>query len=209
MKILITAGPTCEDIDPVRFISNRSSGRTGYAIAAEAARRDHEVVLVSGPTSLEPPPSVRIVNVRSAADMLAACLQEFDNCGAAVFVAAVCDYKPVDYSPAKITKGADDLLLPLTRTDDIAERLGQAKTNQFLVGFALETDDGHAAAERKLRSKNWNAVVLNHPDTFGGEHIGVELLARDASWDNLGQVTKAAFASKLLDAIERHPQTGS
>ena len=209
MKILVTAGPTCEDIDPVRFITNRSSGRMGYAIAAEAARRDHEVVLVSGPTSLAPPADVRTVNVRSAADMLAACVQEFEGCGAAVFVAAVCDYRPVDYSSAKITKGAEGIPPPLTRTDDIAERLGQIKTDQFLVGFALETDDGHAAAERKLRSKNWDAVALNHPETFGDEDIRVELLVGGAPWDDLGQVTKVAFASKLLDVIEGQAGIGS
>ncbi|HDZ20604.1 hypothetical protein LCGC14_0312350 [marine sediment metagenome] len=203
MKILITAGPTCEDIDPIRFLTNRSSGRLGYAIAAEAARRGHNVVLVSGPTNLDPPPEVRTVNVRSAADMLAASVKAFGDCRVAVLVAAVADFKPAEYSPAKIKKDGAELVLRLVATDDVAKRLGEMKTDQFIVGFALETGDGRDAAHTKRRDKNMDAIVLNDPKTLGADEISAEILADAAPWDGARQMSKAEFAVRVLDFIER------
>jgi len=205
MRILVTAGPTCEDLDPVRFLTNRSSGRMGYAVAAEAAARGHETILVSGPTALDPPEGTRLVPVRSAADMLDACLAEFDACDAAVLVAAVADYRPAETSPHKLKKSDDDLVLRLARTEDIAKRLGQSKTRQVLVGFALESEDGRANALRKLEAKNLDAIVLNAPDTFASDRIRAEILQRDGSWGDVLHVTKSELAARLLDFIEGCP----
>jgi phosphopantothenoylcysteine decarboxylase/phosphopantothenate--cysteine ligase len=201
MRILVTAGPTCEDLDPVRYLTNRSSGRMGYAVAAEAAARGHETMLVSGPTALEPPPGARLVPVRSAADMLEACLAEFDSCDAAVLAAAVADYRPSEVSPDKIRKDGD-LVLRLTRTEDIARRLGERKARQVLVGFALESGEGHANAQRKLESKNLDAIVLNHPDTFSSESICAEVLERGGAWGEPQRLSKEGLAQVVLDFIE-------
>jgi len=202
VRILVTAGPTCEDIDPVRYITSRSSGRMGYALAAEAVRRGHEVVLVSGPTALEPPAGVECVPVRSAADMLEACLERFGACDAAILVAAVADYRPAECSPEKIKKDDGDLVLRLARTEDIAKRLGTLKTRQVLVGFALESDQGRANAERKLAAKNLDAIVLNHPDTFGADTIQAEILVRGEPWGQPERLSKRDLAARVLGLVE-------
>jgi len=203
MRILVTAGPTCEDIDPVRYLTNRSSGRMGYAAAAEAARRGHHVVLVSGPTSLDPPEGVRLVPVRSAADMLEACLKEFPDCEAAILVAAVADYRPAEVSSEKIKKGDGELVLRLARTEDIAQRLGAIKGPRVIIGFALESGEGHENARRKLESKNLDAVVLNHPDTFGSDTIHAQILVRGGPWGAPSRLSKPALAALVLDLLER------
>ena len=203
MRILVTAGPTCEDIDPVRTLTNRSSGRMGYAVAAEAARRGHQVVLVSGPTALDPPAGVELVAARSAADMLAACLARFEDCDAAVLVAAVADYRPATYSSQKLKKTDGDLVLRLARTDDIAQRLGQLKARQVLVGFALESGHGRASAERKLHDKNLDAIVLNHPDTLGTGTIEAEILLRGEPWRRPERLAKPDLAARVLDLVEQ------
>ena len=202
MRILVTAGPTCEDIDPVRYLTNRSSGKMGYAVAEAAARRGHEVVLVSGPTALSPPLGVEFVSVRSAAEMLEACLGEFPRCQAAVLAAAVADYRPASPSPVKIEKGEGPLVLRLERTEDIARRLGETKGERFVVGFALESGRGRGNAERKLAEKNFDAIVLNHPETFGSERIRAEILTRESGWSKPLDLTKAELASRILDLIE-------
>ena len=202
MRILITAGPTCEDIDPIRYLTNRSSGRTGYAIAAEAATRGHDVTLVSGPTDLPPPAGVDFVAVRSAADMLNACVGRFDACQAAALTAAVADFRPAQPSDTKIKKSDEELLLRLVRTPDIAAQLGRSKADRFIVGFAMESDAGHAAAEAKLKAKSWDAAVLNHPDTFGAGDIHAEVLVCGGDWSDWGRLTKEQFAAVLLDLIE-------
>ncbi|MHC4562708.1 MAG: phosphopantothenoylcysteine decarboxylase domain-containing protein [Planctomycetota bacterium] len=202
MKILITAGPTCEDIDPVRYLTNRSSGKLGYAITAEAARRGHDVVLVSGPTHLDPPTDVRVIEVRSADDMLAACLKEFDSAEAAILVAAVADYRPVEFSPSKIKKDEDGPVLHLTRTPDVAKRLGELKAGQFIVGFAMESDDAPANAENKRRDKNMDAIIVNDPDTFDSDYITAEILTDNPPWAGPRNMIKSEFATALVDFIE-------
>lgn len=213
LKILVTAGPTCEDLDPVRFLTNRSSGRMGYALAGEASARGHEVVLVSGPVHLEPPSGVRVARVRTAAEMLEACEAEFAGCQAALLAAAVADYRPVRTSSHKIKKSQNSFMLELTRTEDIARRLGQRKGNRVIVGFALESAASRVNAERKLADKNFDAIVLNGPETFGAGRIRAELLlARDIKrahgWQTLGTMTKAELASLILDLVESRVPDG-
>ena len=163
-NILITAGPTREKIDPVRFVSNYSTGRMGYAIAECLASRGAQVVLVSGPVGLKPVnKNIRLIQVESAAQMYKACVEEFPHCHAAIMSAAVADYTPKAAAPEKIKKnGEKEFTLTLVPTPDIAAELGKTKgANQVLVGFALETENEALNAQKKLESKNFDFIVLN------------------------------------------------
>jgi len=161
-KVLVTAGPTYEAIDPVRFIGNRSSGKMGVAIAEACANRGAQVELVLGPSKLSVShPYINCMRVQSAEEMYQASIAVFDSCDAAVMAAAVADYTPKTVSDIKIKKKEGDLNIPLERTKDIAGYLGSVKENQILVGFALETNDEIANANRKLQKKNLDFIVLN------------------------------------------------
>lgn len=161
-RIMITAGPTYERIDPVRFIGNYSSGKMGFALAEECARRGADVTLIAGPVALEAARGIRRINVESCDEMYGAAVSEFAACDAAILCAAVADFCPVEAADTKIKRGADDLLVRLRPTHDIAAELGRMKRpGQRLVGFALETDDEQANAMRKLERKNLDFIVLN------------------------------------------------
>lgn len=160
---LVTAGPTYEALDPVRFIGNHSSGKMGFAIAEALAREGADVHLVTGPTREHTGhPGINVKQVTSASEMLTACAGLFPETDIAVFAAAVADYKPAEVAPQKIKKKGEDLSIVLTRTDDIAATLGKRKTNgQITVGFALETENEEQNALRKLKDKNFDLIVLN------------------------------------------------
>ena len=161
-RILITAGPTYEKIDPVRFIGNYSSGKMGFALAAECARRGAEVTLVAGPVSLSTPAGVSRIDVESCEQMYEASTQAFPHMDAAILCAAVADFRPETAAEQKIKREKDDLVLRLQPTHDIAQQLGQLKTDrQVLVGFALETNDEELNAKKKLAKKNLDFIVLN------------------------------------------------
>ena len=161
-KVLITAGPTYEQIDPVRFIGNYSSGKMGVAIAEEMQKRGAEVTLVLGPSTIQVNGGIKLVKVKSAEEMLNACEKIFASSDIAIMSAAVADYTPVNTAKEKIKKTENDLLVPLTKTKDILKTLGGLKTgNQFLVGFALETNNETAYALQKLQTKNADMIVLN------------------------------------------------
>ena len=161
-KILITAGPTYEPIDPVRYIGNHSSGKMGYAIANEAASQGAEVVLVSGPTDEIPiHPAIKLVRTNTSDEMLEACLQNFNDCNILVMAAAVADYKPKNLNKNKIKKSENTSSIELVKTVDILQQLGEKKSNQLLVGFSLETENELANAKTKLQKKNLDAIVLN------------------------------------------------
>lgn len=161
-KVLITAGPTYEAIDPVRFIGNHSSGKMGYALAEAAAKNGAEVTLISGPTALQTElEEIKVIRVVSAEEMYTAAKSYFEQADIVIAAAAVADYKPVTAAGQKIKKKEDHLVLELEKTKDILAALGAAKKTQFLVGFALETDDGEASASEKLRKKNLDFIVLN------------------------------------------------
>ena len=161
-KILITAGPTYEPIDPVRYIGNYSSGKMGYAIANEAASRGAEVVLVSGPSDEIPiHPAIKLVRAYTTDEMLEACLQDFNDCNILVMAAAVADFKPKNLMKNKIKKSKKTSSVELVKTVDILQQLGEKKSNQFIVGFSLETENGLANAKTKLQKKNLDAIVLN------------------------------------------------
>jgi phosphopantothenoylcysteine decarboxylase/phosphopantothenate--cysteine ligase len=208
-RVLVTAGPTLEDLDPVRFIGNRSSGRMGFALAAEAARRGASVVLVSGPTALAPPPTVDVVHVRSAGDMHAAVTARADSVDAVIMAAAVADYAPAAGQAAhKIEKGGA-LTLALERTADILADLGARRgdaTRPVLVGFAAQTGDPVGPARRKLQQKRVDLIVANDV-TAPGAGFDVEtnqvVLVSHETAEPLPLMAKAAVASAVLDRVER------
>lgn len=162
-RVLITAGPTYEKIDPVRFIGNYSSGKMAYALAGECARRGAEVCLISGPVQLETPAgNIQRIDIESADEMFEACMKEFPTCDAGILCAAVADFKPICVADQKIKRGAEDLCIQLTPNQDIAAALGRIKTaEQKLIGFALETHNQMSNAQNKLQKKNLDAIVLN------------------------------------------------
>jgi len=162
VRVLVTAGPTREPIDPVRYISNRSSGKMGYAIAEAALDAGHEVILISGPVNLAPPDEATFVRVSTSDEMFDAVHRHADKCDVCVMCAAVADYKPAKVSTAKIKKHREKVSLELIPTRDVLDSLGHWQDRQFLVvGFAAETSDVEENAERKLREKNCDIVVAN------------------------------------------------
>ena len=204
-RLIVTAGATIEAIDPVRFISNHSSGKMGYAIAGELAARGAAVTLVTGRTSLPTPAGVERVDVLSAAEMYEAAVGAFDASDGAVMCAAVADYTPAHVSDTKIKKGDGGLTIELRRTRDIAAELGARKGGRVLVGFALETDDEEAHAEAKLTKKNFDFIVLNSlrdPDAgFRGDTNKVTLIDR-AGREELPLMSKREVAARIADKLE-------
>lgn len=204
-KVLVSAGPTIAPIDPVRYITNRSTGKMGYAIAKEARDRGAEVILVSGPTNLEPPKNVKIINIKTNEEMKKEILQNFKWADIVIKSAAVADYKPKEYSKEKIKKGEGDLNICLTRDNDILKFLGEIKTHQVLVGFAAESDNVLENAERKLKNKNLDFIVANDitsSDTgFGSEDNKVVILSRNNEKLELEKMSKKKVASNIFDMI--------
>lgn len=204
--ILITAGPTYERIDPVRFIGNFSSGKMGFSIAEECRRRGAEVTLVAGPTALQCDAAIRRVNVESAQEMYEACLPAFDTADAAILSAAVADFTPEQKAESKIKREADDLVLRLRPTHDIAKALGQRKRpGQRLVCFALETNDEEANARGKLERKNADFVVLNSTripgTTFNADDNQIAVVTREGV-RSYPKKSKQEVASDIIDVLQ-------
>lgn len=206
-RFVVTAGATIEAIDPVRYLTNHSSGKMGYAIAGELARRGAEVTLVSGRTALDTPVGVQRVDVLSAAEMYEATTAAFAEADGAVMCAAVADYTPAEVADRKLQKGDGEMTLVLKRTRDIAAALGAAKGNRLLVGFALETHDEQAHAEAKLTKKNFDFIVLNSLRDAGagfrGDTNKVTFIDR-AGREDLPLMSKAEVAERIADKIEKH-----
>ena len=205
LKVLVTAGPTQEPVDPVRYITNHSSGKMGYAIARAASRRGAEVTLVTGPSAEKTPEFVRVVPVKTARDMFEAvtgCAEEQD---VIIKAAAVADYRPSHVSDSKMKKKDGELTLELERTDDILAFLGEHKRQgQFLCGFAMETEDLLENARKKLEKKHLDMIVANSLRVegagFGGDTNVVTLITGDEEV-RLGKMTKDETASEILDKI--------
>ncbi len=202
LKVLVTAGPTIEDLDPVRYISNRSSGKMGYAIAQAALQRGAEVYLVSGPSELSPPSGVTFIPVRSAAEMKDAVLGLYPKMDMVFKAAAVADYRPAECSGQKIKKGKESLVLSLAPTEDILAILGREKKRQILVGFAAETEDVVKHAREKMQRKNLDMIVANDvsTDVFGSDSSSVYLLRPDGETLTIGRQSKLSIAGKILDS---------
>ncbi len=203
--VLVTAGPTVEDIDPVRFVSNRSSGRMGYRLAEAARDRGAKVVLVSGPTSLPAPAGVELVAVRSAGEMAAAVEKQAGPATLVVMAAAVSDYRPARASRAKLKKTEGGTTLELVRTPDILRGLGQRKGGRLLVGFAAETDHLLENARKKLAAKNLDLIVANDVTRegagFGGETNAAVLIDREGKSVEVPLVSKRELADRILDRV--------
>ncbi|MFB6279849.1 MAG: bifunctional phosphopantothenoylcysteine decarboxylase/phosphopantothenate--cysteine ligase CoaBC [Salinibacter sp.] len=204
--VLVTAGPTQEPLDPVRVLTNPSTGTMGYALAEAAAQRGASVTLVTGPTTLSPPSAVEVIEVQTAADMNEAVQARREDAEFVFMAAAVADYTPVDPSSSKRKKDEEDLVLHLRRTPDILKTLGAHKRpDQVLVGFALETDDALENARRKLNEKNLDWIAVNNPTEdgagFGASTNRVTLLPRDGAPEELPLMPKADVAEALLDRI--------
>lgn len=204
MRILITAGPTREYLDDVRYLSNASSGRMGYALAAEAIRLNHQVVLVTGPVDLPPPEGCEVIAVQTTEEMQQACESAFARCDGVIAAAAVCDYKPLNRVSGKIAKTGGPITIEMIETDDVLAGLGQKKGSCWIVGFALEATNSRENALQKLRAKNCDVVVLNSPAAIGSLSNSVELI--DACGDVIENWTgpKSEVARNLIAWIERN-----
>ena len=206
MRILITAGPTREAIDPVRFISNRSSGKMGYALARVAARRGHVVTLISGPVALPPPPKVRFVAVMTADEMLAAVKRYLFQCDALIMAAAVADWQPRRVKAQKIKKITGPRVLRLKPTPDILKTLRSKKGRRIFIGFAAETERMLAGARRKLAEKGLDLIVANdvsRPDAgFEVDTNRVTLMEASGGMHTLPLMTKMKVAARILDWLE-------
>jgi phosphopantothenoylcysteine decarboxylase/phosphopantothenate--cysteine ligase len=205
-KVLVSAGPTREAIDPVRFISNHSSGKMGYAIAVEFANRGAEVTLVSGPVNVSVShPLIKILPVESAGEMFRACMKEFQNCDMAVMTAAVADFTPEHTSSSKIKKNGTDMQMKLKPTLDILAEMGKKKKKQVLVGFALETNNGIENAMKKLLSKNLDYMVLNSLSeknkVFNSDFNEVSILAPGKKAVQYASKPKQQVAADIVDYI--------
>ena len=207
LKILVTAAGTREPIDPVRFVGNRSSGKMGYAVAQAAAERGADVVLVSGPSSLNPPPNVEIVNVETTREMMDAVLAKYAEMDIVIKAAAVADYCPHEVAEQKIKKATDDALtIVLDKNPDILKKLGELKTKQFLVGFAAETQNLLANATEKIKKKNLDMIVANDVTMAGAgfnyDTNVVKFLFPDGEVKNLEKMSKLEVAQVLLDEVK-------
>ena len=206
-KIIITAGPTIESLDPVRYLTNRSSGKMGYAIAKVAAARGAEVTLVSGKTSLKPSSNIKkVINITSAEDMYQAVISNLDENDVVIKSAAVADYKPKEYSDKKIKKKDGDLVIELDRNKDIAYEIGKIKKDKILVGFAAETNDLIENAKGKIAKKNMDFIVANNLKEsgagFGTDTNVVSIIEKDGSMTKYPMMTKEEVASVILDKIK-------
>ena len=209
MNYLITAGPTREFIDDIRYVSNLSSGRMGYALAGAALAAGHRVVLVSGPTALAAPPGAVVVPVVSALQMRDAVLTHAAESDIIVMCAAVADYRPARRIAGKMKKGPDEVSLTLVKNPDILAELGRMKKENafgrkaFIVGFALEAENALANARGKLEAKNSDMIVLNLPDAIGAERSEVQVLTRTGETKKIGPAPKAAIAAELVELIDK------
>jgi len=206
--VIVTAGPTCEDLDPVRYLTNRSSGKMGYALATAAARRGAHVILISGPTRLDPPPGVEFISVRSAEQMHRAVLEQLPQATVVIMAAAVADFRPVNVHPAKIKRDGGRLALELESTPDIladSARAGRGPQGRILVGFAAETDHVAEHARAKLESKQADLIVANDVTAEGAgfDHDTnvITLYSRDGSESAYPRMPKAEAAQRILDRV--------
>ena len=204
-RILVTAGPTFETIDPVRFIGNRSSGKMGYALARMAIRRGADVTLISGPSSLKPPRGVRFISVESAAEMRKAVMTNLKDATTAIMAAAVGDYTPVKAASSKMKKGKEPLSLELEKTLDILLEIGKKKGKRLLIGFAAETENLMANAKKKLKEKNLDLIVANNVKEpgagFGVDTNIVTIIDKKGNIEELPKMSKEEVAWRVLDWV--------
>jgi len=204
-RIVVTAGPTYEAIDPVRFIGNRSSGKMGYALAKMAVRRGAEVTLISGPSSLLPPRGIRFISVESAEEMRKAVTVNLKDATIVIMAAAVADYRPKKAASEKLKKGAGSISLDLEKTEDIVSEIGRKKGKRFIIGFAAETDNLWANAKKKLKEKNLDLIIANNVKEpgagFAVDTNIVTIIDNKGTLEALPKMSKDEVAWKVLDRV--------
>lgn len=207
-KVVITAGPTIAPLDPVRHITNRSSGKMGYAIAEEARDRGAEVVLISGPTNLKKPFGVNVIDIKTNSDMYDSIMNHYEDSDIVIKAAAVADYMPEEYSEKKIKKSNDDFKLKLVRDRDIAKELGNIKKSQILVGFAAESNDLIKNACKKIEKKNLDYIVANDimssETGFGSDYNKVIIINKNGEQKHLDKMSKREVAKELFNIINNN-----
>ena len=205
MHILITAGGTREYIDPVRFISNASSGRMGYALARAAIKAGHKVTLITAPTSQPEPDGAKLVRIETAAEMFEAVKKYFKRCDCLIMAAAVADYTPARLAKTKMQKTNKPLIIKLKPTADILKWAGKHKSkNQIIVGFALEQKNLRKNAEKKLSDKNLDMIVVNTPATIGAEKTTIQIMIPGNSWMKIENAPKTTIAKRIIHLTENH-----
>ena len=208
MHVLITAGPTREYLDDVRYLSNASSGRMGYAIAAAAVSAGWRVSLVSGPVELSPPEGVELIAVETTDEMRSACEVIFGACCGVIAVAAVCDYRPRERVAGKIAKTGDPVTIEMIETDDVLAGLGRQKGDRWVVGFALEAQNPRENALQKLRRKNCDLIALNAPSAIGAAGNTIDLLDGQGGVVAHYEGAKESIAAELIATLQhRFPPT--
>lgn len=211
MRVLVTAGPTREYLDDVRYLSNASSGRMGYAIAQAGLTRGWDVVLVSGPVEIPHPAGCEFHPVTTTEQMREAAVRLFPGCDGVIAAAAVCDYKPKERVAGKLSKTGGPILLEMIETDDVLAELGRMKAERWVVGFALEAQNPRENALQKLRRKNCDWIVLNSPSAIGAETNDVELLDGAGTTVHHWSGSKTDIAESLVSWLEdsvRRPRPG-
>jgi phosphopantothenoylcysteine decarboxylase/phosphopantothenate--cysteine ligase len=205
MRVLVTAGPTREYLDDVRYLSNASSGRMGYAIAQAGVQLGWDVTLISGPVELPPPPGCEFHAVITTEQMREAAVRLFPGCQGVIAAAAVCDYKPKERIVGKLSKTGGPITLEMIETDDVLAELGRMKAAQWVVGFALEAQNPRENALQKLRRKNCDWIVLNSPAAIGAETNDVELIGRQGDIVQSWRGSKSDVAGSLVAWLNAQP----
>jgi phosphopantothenoylcysteine decarboxylase/phosphopantothenate--cysteine ligase len=210
MRFLVTAGPTREYLDAVRFLSNPSTGRMGFAVASAAVAAGHEASLIAGPVALPAPPGVEVARVTTTQEMRDAVMLRLGSTDAFVAAAAPCDFRPAKRYPGKISKDCAELTLRLVPNPDILYEVGLRKQGRVLIGFALEVQDGRSRGLDKLRRKNLDAIVLNSPAAFGSEETSATLLLADGREEEMARAAKSEVSRRIVQLAEdiwrsRHP----
>jgi len=203
MRILITAGATREYIDPVRFISNASSGRMGFCLARAALNAGHKVTVIAAAVSLRSPAKAKVINVETAAEMFSAVKKHFDRCDCLIMAAAVSDYRPVKKSKTKIKKSPTDLSIELKPTPDILKWAGRNKKHKIVVGFALEDKALRKNAEQKLKEKHLDMIIANTPAAIAAEKSSLDIKTPNSSWIKLPTAPKTTNAKKIIRQIKQ------
>ena len=202
-KILITSGPTREYLDPVRFLTNGSSGRMGAALASAAIEFGCEVTIVTGPVKIAYPEQAQVIEVETTQQMLDACVKQFPLCDCVIGAAAPCDYKPVAYSPSKLSKTGETLKMEFMPTQDVLATLGTLKTSdQTIIGFALETNNALAHAQEKLKRKNCDLICLNAPSAINSKENCITLISETGVVAQLSGSKKELAAKIIRYALE-------
>jgi len=208
MRLLITAGGTREYIDPVRFISNASSGKMGHALARAALKAGHAVTLITAPTALKPPAGAQVIQVESAVQMFAAVKEHFPACDCLIMAAAVADYAPAHPSKTKLKKQTARFTLELKPTPDILQWAGRQsgggpghRKAKLIVGFALEDKDLRANAERKMREKHLDMIIANAPGAIGAQRTTVHIKKRGMEWISVSDAAKVTIAARIISIL--------